>query len=164
MKLNLDVLKDEILEQLAAEGFAVFHGYCRHGESRPVAYWDTARAPDFRPFLATARQAGARTVVFRQVEFVAEMVEDAIDSLEDCELPSEERRGLERRLREMQAYQGFTCALELSYDSEGRTYVWELRAEWYSEFLRILDEIDSYLPEDDERGEEDSMGGYFSRN
>jgi hypothetical protein len=164
MKLNLEVLKDEILEQLAAQGFVVFHGYCRSGGSRPVAFWDTVRTPDFRPFLATARQAGAKVVVFQHVEFVSGMVEDAMDRLEEGEMPVEERRGFERRLREMHAYQGFTCAIELSYDSEGRTYVFELQAEWYNDFLHVLDEIDSYLPEGDEKGEEDSMGGYFSRN
>ncbi len=79
-------------------------------------------------------------------------------------MPVEERRGFERRLREMLAYQGFTCALELSYDAGGRSYVYELQADWYGEFLHILDEIDSYLPEDDQQEDEDSMGGYFSRN
>ncbi len=164
MKLNLDVLKDDILEQLEAQGFVVFHGFCRNGESRPVAFWDTSRTPDFQPFLASARQAGAKMVVFNHVGFVSGMVEDAMDRLEGCELPAEERRGLERGLREMHSYQGFTCAIEISYDSEGRTYIYELQAEWYSDFLHILDEIDSYLPEGDEGEEEDSMGGYFSRN
>jgi hypothetical protein len=164
MRMNLDVLKSDILEQLATQDFIIFHGYCRSGDSHPVAFWDTMRTPDFRPFLATARQAGARMIVFHHIEFVPAMAEDAMDRLEDCEMPAEERRGFERRLREMHAYQGFTCALELSYDSQGRTYVFELQAEWYSEFLHILDEIDSYLPEGDEEGEEGSMGGYFSRN
>ena len=164
MKLNLDSIKDEILEQLSGQGFAVFYGYCRSGESRPLAFWDTVRTPDFRPFLATARQAGVSLVVFHYIEFVPPMVEDAMDRLEDCEMSADERRGFERRLRDMQAYQGFTCALELSYDSGGRTYVFELRADWYTDFLHVLDEIDDSLPEDEDPGEEESMGGYFSRN
>ena len=164
MKLDLDALKDEILAQLAADGFVVFHGWCRGSESHPAAFWDTSRTPDYRPFLVTARQAGARLVVFHHLEFVPAMVEDALDRLEECEAPVEERRGFERKLREMLAYQGFTCAIELSYDAEGRSYVYMIQAEWYSEFLHILDEIDSYLPEDDGPEEEDEMGDYFSRN
>lgn len=164
MKPNLDVLRDEILQHLGKQGFVVFHGFCRSGATRPTAYWDVDRAPDYRAFLATASQAGVKIVVFGQVQFSAAMVDDATGRLEDFELPPEERRGHERRLREMRAYQGFTCALELSFDCEGRAYIYELQADWYAEFLRILDEIDSYAPEEDEEGEKGSMGGYFSRN
>ena len=48
MKPNLDTLKESMLEQLQAQGFAVFHGLCRHGESHPMAWWDTRRQPEFR--------------------------------------------------------------------------------------------------------------------
>lgn len=164
MKANLDVLKDEIPAQLSAEGFVVFRGFCRNGQARPAAFWDTARNPDFQSFLATARQAGVKVVVFNHLEFVKEMVDDALDSLEDGELPADERRAFERRLREMLSYQGFTCALEASYDYEGRTYVYELQAEWYGEFLRILDEVEDLSSEDGEGEEDDSVGDYFSRN
>jgi hypothetical protein len=164
MKLNLDALKTDILEQLRADGFVVFHGHCRNGQSRPVAYWDTARVPEFQSFLAAARQTGAKMVVFNQVQFFEGMVEDALEQLEECELPVEERRGYERRLREMSAFQGFTCALELSFDTEARSFVYEVQADWYSDFLRIVDDLDSYSHEGEEEGEKGSMGGYFSRN
>jgi hypothetical protein len=167
MKPNLDALKDNILEHLQTEGFVVFHGFCHNAASRPIAYWDSSAHPDFTAFLSTARQAGIKLVVFNYLEFSSAMVDDAMERLEEYELPLEERRGFERRLREMQAYQGFTCALELSFDSEGRTFVYELRADWYVDFLHILDQVESYAPEgaeDEEEGEEDSIGGYFSRN
>jgi hypothetical protein len=164
MKLNLDTLKDSIAEHLEREGFAVFQGFCHSDGSRPMAYWDTTRNPDFQAFLATAGQAGVKLVVFNHVEFSAAMVDDAMNRLEEYELPIEERRGFERRLKQMQPYNGFACALELSFDSEGRTYMYEVRADWYADFLHILDEIESYAPEGEEGGEEDSMGGYYSRN
>jgi hypothetical protein len=163
MKPNLDTLKDSMLEQLQAQGFAVFHGLCRHGESHPMAWWDTHRQPEFQTFLAAARQAGATLIVFSHLEFFEAMVEDALDQLEDCDLPPSDRRAIELRLREMQGYLGFTCALELSFDHGGRAYVFEVRAEWYSEFLRILEDIDALEPDDDE-DEEDSTGEFFSRN
>jgi hypothetical protein len=164
MKPNLDTLKDSMLEQLQAQGFAVFHGLCRHGESHPMAWWDTRRQPEFQTVLAAARQAGATLIVFSHLEFFEAMVEDALDQLEDCELPAAERRTIELRLREMQGYLGFTCALELSFDHGGRAYVYEVRAEWYTEFLRILEDIDALEPDDDEDEEEDSTGEFFSRN
>jgi len=162
--VNLDAIRKDILEHLEEQAFVVFEGFCRNGESRPVAYWNTGRRPEFQPFLATARQAGVKMVVFNHLEFVSGMAEDALDRLESCEIPSEERRGLERKLREILPYHGFTCTLELSYDFEGRTYVYEVQADWYSDFLHILDQIDVYAPEGEDDEEDESMGGYFSRN
>ena len=128
-----------------------------------MASWDTRRHPEFQTFLAAARQAGATMIVFSHLEFFEAMVDDALDQLEDCELPPRSGARIERRLREMQGYLGFTCALELSFDHGGRTYVYEVQAEWYTEFLHILEDIDALEPDDDE-DEEDSTGGYFSRN
>jgi hypothetical protein len=164
MKLNLDALKDQILEYLQTQGFAVFQGSLRRADCRPAAYWDTRAHPEFQSFLEVARQAGCKIVVFSRVEFAQGMLEDAADQLEDCEMPAEERRGVERRLRDLGGYQGFTCALELAFDCEGREYIYELQAEWYAEFLYLLDEIHSYVPEEEDEGEGDSMGSFFSRN
>lgn len=164
MKQNLDALKEDILEHLDEQGLVVFHGFCRNPESRPSAYWDTGRHPEFAQFIAIARQAGVKMVVFNHLQFASGMVEDALDRLEECEMPAEELRGHERRLREIAAYHGFTCSLELSYDLDGRSYVYEVQADWYSDFLHILDEIDGFLPEDEEDQDDESMGGYYSRN
>ena len=164
MKLNLDALKDQILEYLEKEGVLVFRGFCRNPEARPIAYWDSHRAPEFQAFLKVAREAGAKLVVFNDMDFSTGMADDAMDRLEEYDMPVEARRGFERRLREMRAYQGFTCALELSFDGPTRTFIYELRADWYLDFLHLLDEIDLYGPED-EPGEEDKPpGGFFSPN
>jgi len=165
MTLNLDALKDEILAYLEAEGFVIFHGLGRSAEGSPAVYWDTRAYPDYRMFLHAAREAGARMIVFGVRSFSSEMVEEALARLEDCDLARDERRAFERRLRDLRAYDGFTCALELSFDQQGRSYLFNLEADWYMEYLDLLDEIEAALPEeeDEERGE-DSMGGYFSRN
>lgn len=165
MTLNLDTLKDEILAYLQAQGFVVFHGLARSGEGHPAVYWDTHAYPDYRMFLEAARQAGARLIVFGARTFSSDMVEEALARLEDCDLAREERRAFERRLRELRAYEGFTCELELSFDQQGRSYLFNLEADWYADYLDLLDEIEAALPEEEEEEEdEDSMGGYFSRN
>ena len=164
MKNNLEALKNDIVSQLKAQGLVVFHGIRRRSDSRPTAYWDADNMPEFQTFLATAKQCGVRMVIFTSLQFSTVMVEDALGEIEDYDLPPEERRGFERRLREIGGYQGFTCALEVSYDYEGRTYIYELQAEWYSDFLHILDEIDSYAPDEEEGEQEGPVGGYFSRN
>jgi len=37
----------------------------------------------------------------------------------------------------LRAYEGFTCALELSFDLQARVYLFNLRAEWYEEYLDL---------------------------
>jgi len=164
MKQNLDTLKTEILEYAASHGFVLFHGMSRATETSPVVYWDAGRYPDFRDFLVTAQAAGAKLVTFHYREFIAAAVDDALDRLDDCDMAPEDRLPLERRLRDMRIYQGFTCAIELSFDHQGRVYLYDLHTDWYADFLDTVDEIDCYLPGDEGEEDEGPIGGYFSRN
>ena len=53
-----------------------------------------------------------------------------------------------------------TCSLELAFDHHARMYVYELRPDWYEEFLAICEEIASHLPvEEDE--DDGTIGGYL---
>lgn len=163
MSLNLDDLKAEVLQYLGAQGFVVFHGYSRLSDTDSFVAWDIDQQPDFHKFLDAAKQAGVKLIVYHHREFTRAHVDDATERLEGCDISAEEQRNMERRLREMRAYEGFTCALELSFDLEARVYLFNLRAEWYEEFLDLLEEIDAAAP-DDEDDDDDSMGGYYSRN
>jgi hypothetical protein len=161
MSLNLDEVKTEVLKYLDAEGFVVFHGYSRLADSDSFVAWDTDRAPDFHAFLDTAKKAGVSMVVYHFREFSATHLEDATERLEDSDMTAEERRGIERRLRDMRNYEGFTCAIELSFDYQGRVYLFNMRSEWYDDYLDLVEELDAALPDEDD---DDSMGGYYSRN
>lgn len=163
MKPNLDVLRPEIEMYLEESGVAVFYGYSRSLESAPAVYWDCEQFPDYRLFVQAARAAGAKLMVFHQREFFSEQVDEALEKLHTCELPPQEARQLEERLNELRAYEGSVCAIELSFDHEGRVYLFDLRTEWYDEFSEIQDEIHLLVPDPDE--EDDSpISGYFSRN
>jgi hypothetical protein len=164
MKLNLDVLKTEIGETLESRKFAVFHGYSRAMESMPTVFWDTHRYPDYKQFLDTATAAGANLLVLHAREFSSLLVDNSLEQLEDGDFAPEDRRAIERRLRELRAYDGFTCAIELSFDLNNRMYMFELRTEWYEEFSDLLDEIDSAMPHADDESDEGPIGGYFSKN
>ncbi len=163
MTPNLDQLKDEILEYLEAEGFVVFRGYSRLADEGPFVYWNTYDYPDYRKFLEAAHLLNVKVIVYHWRPFSADMVEQALEELEDCELAREDRRRIERRLRELRAYDGFTSALEMSFDYQARTYVFNLEAEWYVDYLELLDEIRAATSEEAEN-EEGSVGGFFSRN
>jgi hypothetical protein len=163
MDLNLDTLKHEILEYLESAGFTIFHSTTGGLEGLPMVVWNAEQYPDYRMFLETARQTGAKLIVFASSEFDPEELEEALSELESCDFTRDERRDLERRLGEFRLYEGVTCSLELAFDYQSHYYVYELRPDWYEEFLNIGDEIDAHLPtpaEDDDG----SLGGYFSNN
>jgi hypothetical protein len=166
MSTNLDLLKEEIQEALDADHFTVFHGHSRLLEGIPAVRWDVLRLPDFKPFLRTAKQLDVRLIVYHQQTFTAGHIDEAMEDLQEAELTREERRNLERRLNELRMYEGFTCAIEMSFDFEGRTYLFEMRSEWFDELSDLLDEIDAATPPDfiDDEGDESMGGGYFSRN
>ncbi len=163
MNLNLDTLKSEILEFMEAEDFVIFHGYSRLAETDSFVAWDTDRLPDFKTFLAAAKNAGVRLIVFHDRQFAAAHLDDAAERLEDSDLSPEERRKTERRLTELTEYEGFTCAIEISFDYQGRVYLFSVRSDWYDEYLDLLEDLDASAGDDDE-DEDDSMGGYYSRN
>lgn len=164
---NLDALKGEIETYLVDQGFAVFRGFPRMLDTLPLVYWDCDRYPDYKAFLGAAKAADVRLVVYHQHEFSADQVDSALESLEDAELPIEDQRAMERRLKDMRVYDGFTCALELSFDFQGRIYVFDLRTEWYEELTDLLDDIHMLNAGTDDDEEEDGdspMSGYFSKN
>ena len=166
MKLDLDSLKTEILAYLEKENFVIFHGYSRRLEETDIVEWDSHRYPDYRLYLKAAKQAGVKIVTIHHREFTSGHVEHGMDQLEETELEQEDRRRLEKALRELGGYESFTCAIEMSFEIAQRLYFFELRAEWYDEFQTLMDEIDAAVNRVDyEEDEEGPMGGgYYSRN
>jgi hypothetical protein len=161
--VNLDTLKAEIIEYLNAGGFVVFHSNPGGLEGLPIVVWNSEKYPDYQMFLEIAKSVEARLVLFATSEFALDEVDAALEELEGCDFTRDERRDLERRLADLRAYDGFTCSLELAFDYQSRYYVYEVRPDWYEDFLSIGDEIDTHLPAeaDDDSG---ALGGYFSNN
>jgi hypothetical protein len=162
MKQNLDVLKTEIQEYLESRDLVVYHGYSRTLDTLPIVMWDTDRYSDYKMFVKAAEAAGVKLLVLHTREFSTEFAGNALEQLEGSDLPPDEHRAMERRLRDMRAYDGFTCAIEISFDLAGRAYIFELRTEWYDEFTDILEDIDSSMVDGDE--DEGPIGGYYSKN
>lgn len=160
--MNLDTLRSDILEYLESQGVAVFHSLPRSPESALTAvFWDTDRRPDYREFLAAAHAVGVRMLSLYCREFSEEMVDDAVEQLDEAGLDREERRDLESQLRHMRQHIGSVCQLEISFDHGDRVYIFDLRTEWYDEMNDILDRIeDAYAEAEDEN----PLGGFYSNN
>ena len=115
-------------------------------------------------FLEVATKTGCTMIVFASREFEPGDIDDLLSQLDDCELTRDERREYESRLRELRAFEGVTCSLELAFDHHSRLYVYEVQPDWYEEFLELEDEIFARVTDDDELDDDDSLGGYFSKN
>ncbi len=165
MKVNLDRLKDEIQQYLESRNFVIFHSLARTTEPASAVQWDSRLYPDFKAFLEVCRQLEVRLVCFHHRELSPDFIDDAMDDLETADIPRDEYQRLEERLRELRIYEGLTSVVELSFTYQNLTYVYSQRASWYEELMEIADEIDDYLAvENEEEGNGESMGGYFSRN
>lgn len=163
MTQNLETTKLDIEEYLAKNSFVVFHGRPREFDPS-IIDWDSENHPDFRGFLDAAGKLGIKVILFSHRRFTEAMLDDAEETLELVELPYEEKRAFEKRLKDFRLYTGFTGAIELSFNLDHDTYRFEQRTEWFDEAMDLLDDISSAL--DDLEGPEDdgSFGGFYSRN
>jgi hypothetical protein len=164
MSLDLESLRAEIQAYLDDAGLAVFHGYHNSAEGGTQVAWDTERHPDFREFLSAGQKAGAKLFVFHYESFSLDRVDDALEQLEEADLSREEKRSYETRLRQLQAYDGFTCAVELSFSVDGREYVFEAHTDWYEALNDIVIELDTAFEEEEGEDGDGSIGRFFSKN
>lgn len=163
MALDLETLRLELQTYLAELGVPVFYGYSQVADTLGHVYWDTEGHPDFREFLQVAQRAGAKLFVFHHKSLAQTELDEASEYLDDAELTRDERRQYENRIRELQAYEGFTCSLELSFEIDGRVYMYELSTEWYQALSELLAELEEASNEAEDEGE-GPITGYFSNN
>ena len=162
MRSNLENLRSEIRDYLDSRNIAVFYGTARASEDSAAVYWDSDRYPDYRAFISAAETAGVKLLTLHANEFDEDVIDDALERLEESTLGRDERRAAEQRLREMRGYSGFVCQIELSFDLGSRVYVFELRTDWYNDLSEMLYRIDDAFEEEDDS---DALGGgYFSKN
>jgi hypothetical protein len=162
MRPNLDSLTEEIQQYLETEHFVVFRCMSRAADEGPLVYWDTTRQGDYKRFLETALQLGVRLIHFHSREFRSHHREEALSVLEESSLTRDDKRELARRIEDLAIYEGFTCAIELSFDFEERVYMFELQTEWYDEWHDILDELEDVSGEEGEGA--GGFGGFYSNN
>ena len=169
MDIDLNALKTEILDYLNASEFAVFRSAPGALDALNLIEWDTEAVPDYRQFLDAARKTGRQMIFFSFREFEEAEVEEALDDLKTLDdLPREERRDLENRLRHSRRHIGSICYLELAFEHNTHFYVYGAQPDWHSEFIEALDEIQAMMPDDDVFGSDDSEhlggGGFYSNN
>jgi len=161
--LDLDPLKREILAYLDSSEFAVFHSTPGGLDGLPLVLWDVERFPDYRMFLDVARKAGVKVILFASCDLEASDFEELKEHLEEADLPREDQRDFQKRMRELRAHEGVTCSIELAFDFNSRMYVYELQPDWYDEFINLEEEIMEHIPDGDD-DDDASLGGFYSQN
>jgi hypothetical protein len=164
MRPNLDTLRHEIEQHLESRGVAVFWSQPRGDAESSFAgavHWDAESHPDYREFVGAACAAGIRLITLHAPQLTPDVVETALARLPEAELERDERRTFEARLNEMRAYEGFIGRIEMSFDHAQRTYVFEVRTDWFDELDDLVERIEySYQDEEDEN----PLTGYYSNN
>lgn len=163
MALDLETLRLELQAYLEEIGVPVFHGYARVADAIGHVYWDTESHPDFREFLQVGQKAGAKLFVLHRQALSQTELDEASEYLDDLELTRDERRQYESRIRDLQAYEGFTCSVELSFAIDGHVYAYELSTKWYEALTELLGELEAASAEVEDEGE-GPIAGYFSKN
>jgi hypothetical protein len=170
MKQDLNALKTEIEHAIVEKGLVLFRGLGRGDEPLSATiHWDTERYPDYAEFLAAAGALESKVIVFHDLAFSEDQIEEAAENLESVELPRDEYRDYERRLARLREYVGFTSVIELSFEHNADTYIFELIAPWYRDFLDLDDEIDaltgpSFDDDEDDEDEPGPLSGFYSKN
>jgi hypothetical protein len=165
VNINLGTLKSEIQHYLERSEFAVFHSHVGGLEAFSTISWDTDAWPDYRTFLETARKSGATLILFASREFEEDEILEATDEMDSMQFSRDDRREMEGRLKAAKRHIGETCSLELAFGQGPQMYVYELRPDWYDEFLDAVEEIDTLFT-GGEDGEDagDGLGGFYSNN
>jgi hypothetical protein len=161
--VNLDSLKHEVLQHLEDSDFALFRSSPGGLDRLQMVLWNVEQYPDYRMFLDAAHKAGAKVLIFGTDELESSDLDDLREQMEDLELSRDERRDFESRLRALAKYEGRTCTLEMAFSLEGRMYVYDVQPDWYDEFVQLEDEILARLTDDDDL-DDDTLGGYYSKN
>lgn len=164
MRQDLDTLRKEIEQLLASYDFAVFRGQFRAPEGLGEVYWDVEEHAEPKEFLDAATKLDIKLICFHSRVFTEEMISEALEKLEAVQMPRDEYRETERAVRKLEAYEGFTCGLQLSFDYQNNTYLFEANAGWYDEFLSILDSLDDALDHEGEEQDPGPLGGFYSNN
>jgi hypothetical protein len=168
MQLNLNSLRAQIEEHLESRRIVVFPSLPRAGDISSTVYWDTSHNADFKAFVAAAEAGGVRLITLFSRELEDELIEETLNQLNQLDMDRDERRTIELHLKEIRAFAGFTCEIELSFELNSRVYVFDLQTEWFSDLNDVIDQIeDLYESEDHEDDNEDDLrlgGGYFPRN
>jgi len=166
MKQDLETVRLELEEYLSKKPFVVFHGYSRMpGELPNSIQWDTLNHPDFHGFLEVAEKLQVPVINVHTSRLTEDEIDEAVDQITELDMPFDERRELERRLKELRMYAGFTGEIELSFDHGHQVYYFSRMTDWYSEAMALIDELETTFltdaVDDDPYG---NGGGYFSKN
>ena len=168
MQPDLDKLKTQLPPELESRGFVVFHGLPRANEENAVVMWDTAQRPDHNEFLVCAGKLGVKVIVVNSRQLEKTALDDVHEEIESLDLPPSERRELDRRLKALRPYTGFTANIELSFDYNGAIYLYQVHSEFMTEFLSIMGEVDDGIfpggAFEDDDPDSPPGGGFFSRN
>ena len=171
----------QAMEQLVREGKITYVG------SSNFAGWDVAlaqSAASARHFLGLTSEQSLYNLAVRAVELElipalrtlgiglipysplhAGLLTGVLEAVTEGRIsdPSVQER-VEAHGDQLEAYEGFTSSLQLSFALDNRVYLFELHTEWFDALNDILGELETALEEREDEEEQGPLGRYFSNN
>lgn len=169
---NPEILKDEIPEHLQQEGFVVFPVDPALWPAAQAVWWDTARQPDYRAFVATAKALDVRLMLFFREELNEDHLEGLEEMLEGVSIEPMEYREIARTVGQLRSHLGFTGRVGIGFTYAGSLYWFEVEAPWFEEMEKLQEELQilsagyrgPLTDEDEDEDEDPPMGNFYSRN
>lgn len=165
-ELDLNRVKYEMMDYMRQTGLPIFYGV-GGPEEDDYTYWDTQNFPDWRQFLDVGKECGAQLLVFSSETFDEDDLEMGFDKLAECDLSADERLHYARMLEVLRSRVGQAAWLRIAFEHSDRWFAYERIATWYDEFRGAMEELNAYLPTEEEEEAEREEGeghGYFSPN
>jgi len=132
---DLSTLKDDMIAFIEGHGMRRFHGYV--SEDMNSVMWDAGdNADSWKDFVEVAKASGASFLTMNDFVMEGEDLDFLVERLRysTYTMPEdlEESRGL-------RAYEGKTGFVQLGWPYQGVIFLFEVSAEWYERYQRLMD-------------------------
>jgi hypothetical protein len=132
---DLTSLKDDMTAFIEGHGMRRFHGYVT--EDLNSVMWDAGENPDsWKDFVEVAKAADSRFLTMNDFVLERDDLDFLVDRLRDSAYVSNEDLEEARWLR---SYAGKTGFVQIGWPYQGLMFLYEISAEWYEHYQRLLD-------------------------
>jgi len=133
---NLAILKDDMVAFIEGHGLRRFPGFVDREEVQTVMWKPDDDSEGWKDFVELAKAAGTPFIIMDSWQLEKEELDGMIQRLSSVEFSSDEDLEDARWLR---TYLGKTGFLQLGFAFQGVMMLYELAAEWYEHYQRLVE-------------------------
>ncbi len=133
---DLTNLKDDMTAFIEGHGMRRFFGYVDYEEVQSIM-WESGDNPDgWKDFVELAKASSAPFLTMHSWALKREDLDELVERISNAEFTNDEDVEEARWLR---TYVGKTGFLQLGWPYQGSMFLYEVNAEWYDRYQRLLE-------------------------